>query len=652
MLTQFIRQILFIIILTSPAWVFSDYDLRYSSIRSNMDVIFNYHIEQKSYNPLIVKRSFKIFIEQFDGEKGYLLKGEVKNYLELSDRDVELAIKNYSKDKFDQYLALTALFEKAVERNRKIRDQIKKELLAQESFLKEEIIESSDYSKTEVELKQKLKSRYIRILQIKERRSGERLSVEKKEKVLALLEKKIRRIESFYLKVDEKGGPLSQELSEHYTCLHILKAVTKSLDSHSSYYSREEAAELKAALKKQFHGIGIVLRENEDGVYVADLIANSPASLSKKVEIGDYLVGIDGINIQECSFDEVLSLLRGEEGSFVELKVKKPSHQTALVKVKREKIVLNEDRVSYTFEPYADGIIGKIILPGFYDNGEGVSAERDLREAIKELKSKGPIYGLVIDLRDNSGGFLTQAVKVAGLFISKGVIVISKYSDGEVRYMRDIDGRLYYQGPLVLLTSKASASAAEIVAQALQDYGVALVVGDERTYGKGSMQYQTVTEDNPSVYFKVTVGRYYTISGRSTQIEGVKADLVVPTIYSPYNIGEKYLEYPLSHDQLNLDQLGEKVDQKIMQKKYLPTLEIRQTPWRQMLPVLAENSKKRLSKNPDFQLFLKKIKGEEIKGKKGSAAEIDFVKLDLQMKEAVNIVKDMIILSPRYAKKS
>ncbi len=199
------------------------------------------------------------------------------------------------------------------------------------------------------------------------------------------------------------------------------------------------------------------------------------------------------------------------------------------VDLKREKIIMENERLVFSAEPFADGYIGKLTLPSFYESSDSNSCEADIRKAITELKKKGKVLGLVLDLRNNLGGFLSQAVKVSGLFMTSGVVVISKYAEGQVQYLRNLDPRIHYAGPLVILTSKLSASAAEIVAQALQDYGVGLVVGDERTYGKGTIQYQTVTDTSAASFFKVTVGRYYTVSGRSTQIEGVKADIVVPT---------------------------------------------------------------------------------------------------------------------------
>lgn len=128
-----------------------------------------------------------------------------------------------------------------------------------------------------------------------------------------------------------------------------------------------------------------------------------------------------------------------------------------------------QKRLSWEAEPFGDGFIGKITLPSFYESANATSCEADIREALKELKKKGKLVGLVLDMRQNLGGFLTQAVKVAGLFITSGVVVVSRYAQSEIQYMRNVDPRVYYNGPFVILTSKASASAAEIVAQALQD---------------------------------------------------------------------------------------------------------------------------------------------------------------------------------------
>ena len=286
----------------------------------------------------------------------------------------------------------------------------------------------------------------------------------------------------------------------------------------------------------------------------------------------------------------------------------------------------------------------------------------DVRKAIEALEKKGRLRGLILDLRENSGGFLSQAVKVAGLFISNGVIVISKYSNGDERFYRDVDGETAYNGPLVVLTSKATASAAEIVAQALQDYGVALIVGDEHTYGKGTIQSQTLTDDKSSSYFKVTVGKYYTVSGHTPQKEGVKSDIVVPGHWNREQIGESYL------DSLDADTIPPSYNDELQDvpsderswylKYYVPTLQRRIPIWRNLLPTLKKNSEYRIKQNKNYQFFLK---GRSNTEEESADNEEDwdspdknktFGEDDLQTEEAYNILKDMILIHSQEKKEA
>ncbi len=409
---------------------------------------------------------------------------------------------------------------------------------------------------------------------------------------------------------------------------------------------------MRTSLEKQFEGIGVVLREGIEGVEVADLIKGSPAQKCGHVQIGDFLIEIDGKSVASASYEEVLEELKGEGQKKVSLGLKrfdKEGHeQIVRVELQREKILMEEERVTFTLEPFGEGFIGKMVLPSFYESSDAPSCEMDMREALRQMKQKGKLLGLVVDMRENLGGFLSQAVRVAGLFITSGVVVISKYAQDEIQYMRHVDPRLYYNGPLVLLTSKMSASASEIVAQALQDYGVAVVVGDERTYGKGTIQYQTVTDPSASSFFKVTVGRYYTVSGRSTQIEGVQADIVVPTIFAPYNIGERYLEYPLHNDHVSSvynDPLSDVEGPTKMwfQKNYLPYLQKKESCWYKMLPTLKNNSAVRLKNDPNFTLFLE----NSHKGGNPFDPENKWGIEDLQMIEAVSVVKDMVMIQSK-----
>jgi carboxyl-terminal processing protease len=323
------------------------------------------------------------------------------------------------------------------------------------------------------------------------------------------------------------------------------------------------------------------------------------------------------------------------------------------VSLKAAPVVIDEERLSYTSEPYGDSIIGKLTLNFFYENANGITAEKDILAAIEKLQKKGNLKGLILDLRENAGGFLNQAVKVSGVFVSNGVIVVSKYSGGAIRYLRTMGSKKAFSGPLIVLTSKLSASASEIVAQSLQDYGVALIVGDRRTFGKGSIQFQTVTSENADLFFKVTVGKYYTVSGKSTQIKGVLADIVVPSFFSPYPYGEKYLDNPLSNDSIHpsfwdsLEDIGGR-EREWMLANYIPNLQKEISVWKKMLPILKKNSNYRLKNDPNFKLFLKKMESirlslEDKKIMKDKNKDNYGVE-DLQMQEAVNIIKDMIFL--------
>ncbi|MES2122370.1 MAG: S41 family peptidase, partial [Chlamydiota bacterium] len=476
------------------------FQLRTIDVRASMDEMLAYHVEYKEFTPMLAKRSLKIYLEQFDGEKVYLLSNEAKPYLDPSDRQLKSVVQAYQKDDLSEWRALNQVVQGAIMRGRALRAQIAQQLASSKEAPKMVSIEGyADYASSEQELASRIRNIYTRILLAEMRNAPTKeWTAERKQKVFALWEKRFNRVENSYLAIDPKGAKVSPQMLEHYLAMHSLKAMAKCLDAHTSYFSPDEAMEMRTSLEKQFEGIGVVLREGIDGVVIQGLVRGGPAEKSGKIAPGDLIVDINGESMSNATYEDILKKLQGERGGSIQLGLMRSDtgDKTTFhtVVLRRERIIMEDERVRYTFEPYADGIIGKLILPSFYESADGAGCEEDMRQALRALKQKGNLLGLVLDMRDNSGGFLNQAVKVAGLFISSGVIVVSKYSQGEVQYLRDLDGRCYYNGPLVILTSKASASAAEIVAQALQDYGTALVVGDDRTYGKGTIQYQTVTD--------------------------------------------------------------------------------------------------------------------------------------------------------------
>ena len=614
-----------------------------------MDRVFHLHVENREFSPLVVRRSFKNYIHQFDPNSLYLLKNEVQPFLNLSDKKINKIIADYQKESFFEYFTLNQQIQKAILRHQKIRKkQIQKILLQEDLDFQKIYLQKNDgFVSSLTHLEKRIQNRLMgEIKQVVERRKIKYVTRELLEKILIFFDKKLTLFEKTYLAHLEK-----QE--EHQLSLRILKALTRSLDAHSGYYSPKEAYEIRTNLKREFSGIGVVLKEEFDGVFIEDVILGSPADRSHKISRRDHIISIDQKKIDGKSFDEVLDMMKGEENSKITLQVLKEKDDGQIIKIElvREKIVMNEERLSFEEEPFGNKIIGKIKLSNFYDNGGKISSEMDLRVALRTLKSRGEIGGLILDFRDNSGGFLSQAIKISSMFIDGGIIVVSKYAKGEISYVRDVDGRFYYRGPLVILVSKASASAAEIVAGALQDHGVALIVGDRRTYGKGSMQYQTLTDETATQFFKVTVGRYYTASGRSPQIEGVQSDIFVPTIFHPYNIGERYLEHSLKSEHLSFDLFDSLTKLKTSHAVSLsiPYLIPRESSWRKMVSQLVQNSQSRLLLDPNFQLFLKMASQKSLP--LFYPRNQNFGEEDLQLKEAVEIIKDMIIIDQKAVSK-
>ena len=630
---MFRRLIFLLIFFVSVASASERYQLRLVDVRNLMEEMFSYHVETREMTATLAKRSFKIFSEQFDPQKIYLTQAELKPFLELSSSQLEMVIDHYFADEYPEYQTLNSTISKAIERARQWRQEFYADFMAQGDTLNVSFSDTPLQNATNPDqLKKRVRLQLMQLFMLENKTKDPQFwTPERRQKVCALYEKRFAHYESGYL-------PSSK--SEHYLAMHILRSMARGLDAHTAYFSPEEAYEMRSSLEKQFEGIGVVLRENIDGVEISDFVKGGPAERSGKIQIGDLLVEIDGNPIAN-SYADVLQQLKGSGKKEVTLGLRR-GVDVYSVELRREKIIMEGERLTYSAEPFADGIIGKLTLPSFYESSDSSSCEADIREALRELKKKGKLLGVVLDMRNNLGGFLSQAVKVSGLFITSGVVVISKYAQGEVQYLRNVDPRVYYNGPLVILTSKLSASAAEIVAQALQDYGVALVVGDERTYGKGTIQYQTVTDTGAQSFFKVTVGRYYTVSGRSTQIEGVKADIVVPSAYAPYSIGERYLEYALRNDQIPpayADPLADVPHKSRLwfQKNYLPYLQKKESDWVKMLSTLKSNSNYRLKNDQDFQAFLKQMDRQ-------SDPNFDVGENDLQMGEAVSIVKDMIKL--------
>lgn len=626
--------------------------LKEADINKIMKQIFAKHLEENGITKNIIQSAFRVYICQFDPYKIYLLESEVAPFLQLSDAETEEIFSQYRTGNFIRFKELNNIIQKAIIRNREIRKKIEQNPSAIFIEKPQPPLDYPSFADKIDDLPERISAAMRNYISAEKYRFGPNIVKQKENEILENYELQLHHFENQYLFETENGQKLPKEEQENLFAMHVLKALANSLDHHTKFYSNSEAFDMKIRLKKKYEGFGIGLQETPNGIRIAAVIPNSPADKSGLIHPNDYLESIDGKSLKDTDFQEVLDKLRSQESSKISLGIRTTDNDKELknVTLSREEVTVNADRVSSSFERFGNGIIGKIAFNTFYEGENGVSSENDVKKAIEQLKEKGNLRGLVLDLRHNSGGFLSQAVKVAGLFITNGVIVMSKTSEGKEHIFRDTNNEVAYNGPLVILTSYETASAAEIVAQALQDYGVAVVVGDPRTYGKGTIQAQTVTDNKSTSYFKVTVGEYYTVSGKTPDVRGVKADIVLPS-----GLEESFHEEEVAFVRKGKESVQPEFNDTLSDLKpeerawylkyYMPTLQHRRIFWQNMMPLLKKNSEYRISHNKNYQFFLtgkvidSKEDEEDISLKQKNAGVED-----LQMEEALNIVKDMIYL--------
>ena len=527
-------------LLASPQPVLNNLDVKYK-----INEILESHVRYKQITPKLIERILGNFLEELDPSKTYFIKSDIEPWISPSSESNAKFLRGFKEA---DYSGFNAIFDKmlfAIKRHRQLMKEVNQLPLPQSP--KPEDFTDISWASNKKELIQRLLK--IKALQTK---AAEKLNDEPKELFLKRIEKYQTHHENGLIKA-------SGEERKRLILSYILKATCLSLDAHTNYFTPREARQFIMQVQEKLVGIGALLKDSLDGFEIVSILDNSPAQKSKKLKIKDKIIAVDHKPVIGMSLPDAVELIRGQAKTKVMLTIlrqKENSKETEKldITIVRAEIILEDLRVSSSIEPYGDGVIAYLHLNSFYQDRKSSSAS-DLKIALAKIQKEHEIKGVVLDLRGNGGGLLPQAVAVTGLFIKKGVVASIKDNTGRVQHLRNSDLPVY-DGPLVVLTNRVSASAAEIVAQTLQDYGRAIIVGDEKTFGKGS--FQTFTLDpslpsstvNPQGEYKVTRGLYYTVSGKSPQQIGVIADVVVPGILSEQKIGEDSLKYPLVNDSI------------------------------------------------------------------------------------------------------
>lgn len=633
----------FLLILTLLAFPYLEAkppELNPKDTKTKIEEILKAHVCHQKLTEEIVSRAIQNYLDELDPVKTYFLESDIQSWISPAQDLLDQGLEGYKKEDFSLFERIHETMITAIERRNQLEGQLEDVPLIKN-------VQSSDFkdikwAKTPEELADRLLK--IKSLQLQ---TAEKISPETKEQFLQRIGKRRVNHEA------ELIGASKRE-REQIILSYVLKATSSALDSQTIYFTPSEATQFMIQVQQRLFGIGAQLRDDLNGFTIVRIVEGSPASQANKLKVGDKIVAVDDEPVVGMDIVEAVELIRGPQGSTVLLTVLrevKDSDQTKEEKVNieivRDEIVLKEGRLETAFEPYGDGIIAILHLFSFYQDTNSSSAS-DISAAIEKLKKEHQLKGVILDLRNNSGGLLPQAVSVTGLFISKGIVVSVKDNTGQVQHLRNVENRKIWDGPLIILTARTSASAAEIVAQTLQDYGRALVIGDPETFGKGTFQTFTLESSNfgkvnPKGEYKVTRGRYYTVSGKSPQLVGVKADLVVPGVYSKMEIGEKFSKFPVGsdeippnfHDDLSDVPLIHRSQLKKMYKNNLQTIANTYQPY---LEILKKNSQDRIAQNKNYQNFLK---GLEKKDDLVDSMDY-FGQNDLQLLETSNIMKDLI----------
>lgn len=523
-------------------------------------MIRNDHISRKPLDDEISERCFKSFLDTLDPGRLYFYQSDVdklsQSKLNIDDMvqrgDISFAYEVFATylQRVDERLALA------------------EELLKQDFdfTLDEEMVKDPDeqsYAANEQEARERWRKRIKYDLLVFKSQDNEKTDEEAREKLHS-------RYNSFASRMHQVS---SDELLEMY-----LTALSTSFDPHTSYMSPRTLENFRIQMRLELEGIGAALRSEDGETIVTKIIPGGAADRQGDLRPEDRVVGVgqeaDGevVDTIDMKLSDVVNLIRGKKGTVVRLKVVHNDDPVPVfVAIERDKIELKDSEArSEIFEegtkpdgtPYR---IGVIVLPSFYMDMAAArlrkpdykSTSRDVEKILDDFRAKN-VDSVVVDLRKNGGGALEEAIKLTGLFIDRGPVVQVKNANGEVEAYQDRDRGTAWDGPLVVMIDKFSASASEIFAGAIQDYGRGLVIGDRSTHGKGTVQslkdlgWEFLRD--PSKNFgalKITMQQFYRPNGDSTQNRGVLSDIELPSLSTYYDVGEADLDFALEFDHVD-----------------------------------------------------------------------------------------------------
>jgi len=515
------------------------------------------HFEPKDINDTFSEGVYESFLNQVDPFKNYFYQSDIKEF-EAYKTDLDDQILKHDVGFFN------LVYKRLLTRIEDSRNVYKQVLEVPFDYNLEETFSTDYENKSYASSKSEMKDSWRKQLKFSTLSNYHDLVSEEKEIKNSNTDLEAEAREATLKSLNESASYIDDLRREDWLSMYI-NAIAEEFDPHTFYFAPQDKDRFDAQMSGKYEGIGARLQKRMDEISITELISGGSAWRQNKLEVGDIILKVrqedevEAVNVVGMRLDDAVKLIKGPKGTNVILTLKKVDGKIEDLSIPRDEIELEETYAKSTIVEKGGTTFGVINLPKFYIDFEDVNsrnAATDVKKEIERLKSEG-MQGLVLDLRGNGGGSLKTVVDMGGLFIEQGPIVQVRSTGEDKEVLKDTDRSIEWEGPLVILVNELSASASEILAAAMQDYKRAIVIGSKQTYGKGTVQ--NIVDLNRMIRsntngdmgaFKFTTQKYYRINGGSTQLEGVKSDVVVPDRFSYIDIGEKDQENPLEWDEI------------------------------------------------------------------------------------------------------
>jgi len=524
------------------------------------NMIQQFHISQSKIDDQISARLLKRFVKDLDFQKLYFTQADINEFQQLETKlDDQLT----EGDIGFAYSTFARFLQRLDERM----------LLADELIDADHDFSVDEWLATDADKRSWAKSTTEMRERWRKRIKYELLSLILEE---TPLEKARQQLHKRYHSIKQT----MHQIEDHETLERYLSALAHCFDPHSSYMSPQTLEDFQIAMRLRLQGIGAALRSIDGYTVVAQIVRGGVADKDGRLKVKDKIVGVgqeegEIIDVVEMKLSKVVRFIRGDKGTKVRLKVK-PSDggETSIYELTRDVIELKSAEVKGEIIKSGDRLkgtdvrVGVINIPSFYRDFSGAqqglenfkSTARDVLKVLRKFRDAGGVDVVVVDLRRNGGGALSEAIEVSGLFIDKGTVVQVKEQNGRIKSHDDDDPGVDYSGPLVVLCNRLSASASEIFAGAMKDYHRGIVVGDTTTHGKGTVQnvmpvgsryFQFLKQPPSRGALKLTINQFYRVNGDSTQNHGVRSDIVLPSILDHMDLGEAFLDNAVAFHQID-----------------------------------------------------------------------------------------------------